>query len=134
MERLGHSECLDLLALAQVGRLGFVVDGQPEILPVNYALDGDAILFRTSDGSVLNEASLAKVAFEVDRFDESTRSGWSVLVRGHANDIGDAIDPTSERLRRLALVTWAPGERQRWFVVRPHTITGRRIRVLPLEL
>lgn len=122
------------LALARVGRVGLVVHGQPEILPVNYALDGDAILFRTAEGSVLNEAALANVAFEVDGIDESTRSGWSVVVHGHADDIADAIDPTSERLRRLALVTWAPGARQCWFVIRPRTITGRRLRELPLEL
>jgi nitroimidazol reductase NimA-like FMN-containing flavoprotein (pyridoxamine 5'-phosphate oxidase superfamily) len=134
LEHLGQTECLNLLALAQVGRVAFLVDGRPEILPVNYALDGDAILFRTSGESVLNKASLTNVAFEVDSIDTSTRSGWSVVVHGHANDIGDAIDPTSERLRRLALITWAPGQRQNWFVIRPHDISGRRLRVLPLEL
>jgi uncharacterized protein len=133
-EHLSRTECLDLLALAQVGRVGLVVNGMPEILPVNYALDGDAILFRTAAGSVLNQASMANVAFEVDRIDESTQSGWSVLVRGHADDIGDAIDATSERLRRLTLITWAPGQRQCWFVIRPQAITGRRLRVLPSEL
>jgi nitroimidazol reductase NimA-like FMN-containing flavoprotein (pyridoxamine 5'-phosphate oxidase superfamily) len=134
LERLSRTECLDLLALAHVGRVGFLVDGHPEILPVNYALDGDAILFRTAEGSALNQVSLANVAFEVDAIDESMRSGWSVLVRGHATDIGDTIDPTSERLRRLTLVTWAPGQRQRWYVIRPQAITGRRLRVLPQEL
>ncbi|MDQ1376167.1 MAG: uncharacterized protein QOJ52_2165 [Acidimicrobiaceae bacterium] len=134
MEHLGRTECLNLLALTQVGRVAFVVDGRPEILPVNYALDGDAVLFRTSEDSVLNQVSLANVAFEVDCIDPSTRTGWSVVVHGHANDIADAIDPTSERLRRLALITWAPGQRQCWFVIRPRDISGRRLRVLPLEL
>jgi nitroimidazol reductase NimA-like FMN-containing flavoprotein (pyridoxamine 5'-phosphate oxidase superfamily) len=41
MESLGRTECLNLLATAQVGRVALVVDGHPEILPVNYALDGD---------------------------------------------------------------------------------------------
>jgi uncharacterized protein len=134
LESLGRSECLNLLATAQVGRLALVVDGHPEILPVNYALDGDAVLFRTSEGSVLTHVALAEVAFEVDHVDEATRSGWSVLIKGHADDIGDAIDATSQRLRRLSLISWAPGRRDRWFVVRPRQITGRRLRVLPLEL
>ena len=134
LERVGRTECLNLLALGRIGRVGFVVDGHIEILPVNYALDGEAILFRTTEGSVLNQASMSNVAFEVDHIDESTHAGWSVLVRGHADDIGDAIDATSERLRRLALVTWAPGTRQRWFVIRPTSIAGRRLRVLPSEL
>jgi hypothetical protein len=54
-----------------------------------------------------------------------------VLVQGFATDIGDAIDPTSQRIRQLALVTWAPGVRQRWFRVDPHRVTGRRLRVVP---
>ena len=56
-----------------------------------------------------------------------------MLVKGQADDIGDAIDATSERMRRLSLVTWAPGRRDRWFAIRPRQITGRRLRVVPLE-
>jgi uncharacterized protein len=130
LEELVHSECLNLLATASVGRVGLLVDGRPEILPVNYALDGDTILFRTGEGTVLNQASMAIVAFEVDHLDGATQSGWSVMVQGLAYDIGDTIDPTSERLRRLLLTTWAPGGRQRWFQIRPDKITGRRLRVL----
>jgi uncharacterized protein len=120
-----------MLAQAQVGRVGFVIDGQPEILPVNYALDGDTVLFRTSENSVLNRVSMTQVAFEVDSIDEATHSGWSVLVRGQADCIADAVDATSERIRRLTLITWAPGEREMWFTIRPASITGRRLRVLP---
>ena len=134
LEPLSRTECLNMLALAQVGRVGFVLDGQPEILPVNYALDGDTVLFRTALGSVLSKISMQNVAFEVDSLEETRQSGWSVLVHGRAEGISDAIDATSERIRRLVLTTWAPGERERWFTIRPVTITGRRLRVLPLEL
>jgi uncharacterized protein len=134
LENLGRAECPNLLATAQVGRVALLVEGRPEILPVNYALDGESVLFRTAEGSVLTKASLTEVAFEVDHVDGSSRTGWSVLVKGQADDIGDAIDQTSERLRRLALITWAPGQRDRWFVVRPRQISGRRLRVMPLEL
>jgi nitroimidazol reductase NimA-like FMN-containing flavoprotein (pyridoxamine 5'-phosphate oxidase superfamily) len=131
---LGRGACLDLLATAVVGRVGLVVDGKPVVLPVNYAQDGDTILFRTAEGSVLNQASLAVVAFEVDHIDPDTHCGWSVMIQGTALDIGDAIDATSERLRRLSLISWAPGVRQNWFKVQPDTITGRRLRVVPDEL
>jgi nitroimidazol reductase NimA-like FMN-containing flavoprotein (pyridoxamine 5'-phosphate oxidase superfamily) len=133
-EELGRAECLELLATATVGRLGLLVDGRPEVLPVNYGLDGDTLLFRTTEGSVLNQASLAVVGFEVDDLDSLTQAGWSVMLQGTARDIGDAIDPTSERLRKLSLVTWAPGRRERWFQVHPDKITGRRLRVLPDSL
>ena len=131
LEELGRSECLDLLATASIGRVGLLVDGLPEVLPVNYALDGETVLFRTAEGTVLNQASLAVVAFEVDHLDEAAAGGWSVMVQGVAQDIGDAVDASSERLRRLPLITWAPGRRQRWFHIRPDKITGRRIRVTP---
>ncbi len=131
LEPLNRVQCLNLLAQAQVGRVGFVVDGDPEILPVNYALDGDTVVFRTSESSVLNRASMTNVAFEVDSIDVSTQAGWSVSIRGHADCIADAIDATSERIRRLTLVTWAPGERDSWFTIHPTSITGRRLRVLP---
>lgn len=131
LEPIIRSECLTLLATASVGRVGLLVDGRPEILPVNYALDGDTVLFRTAEGTVLNQASMTVVAFEVDHLHPDTHSGWSVLVQGLAYDIGDTIDATSERVRRLSLITWAPGGRQRWFQIRPDKITGRRIRVLP---
>jgi uncharacterized protein len=129
LEELSRSECLALLATATVGRVGLLVADLPEILPVNYALDGDTVLFRTAEASVLNQASLTVVAFEVDQIDPTAQTGWSVLVQGTTRDIGDAIDPTSERLRRLTLNTWAPGHRDRWFAVRPDKITGRRLRV-----
>lgn len=131
LEVIERDECVALLSSCALGRVGLLVDGQPEILPVNYAVDGDVVLFRTAPGTVLTQAALSVVAFEVDDFDASGQSGWSVLVRGVAQDIGDAIDVRSERLRSLRLVTWAPGGRDRWFRIRPDRITGRRIVVTP---
>jgi nitroimidazol reductase NimA-like FMN-containing flavoprotein (pyridoxamine 5'-phosphate oxidase superfamily) len=131
---LSRAECIDRLASAHVGRLAFTVDGRPEIFPINYALDGETVLFRTAEGTVLSHAGLREVAFEVDHIDEESRTGWSVVVHGHADDIADAIDATSERLREVPLITWAPGQRGHWFAIRPQKITGRRLQVLPLEL
>src|SRR6266568_6298955 len=105
---LSRSECRDLLATTTGGRVALVADGRPQIFPVNYVLDGDSVLFRTAEGTILSHAGLTNVAFEVDRIDESSHTGWSVLVHGRADDITDAIDPTSERLRRRPLTTWAP--------------------------
>ena len=134
LEDLNRAECLDYLAGAQVGRVALVTDGYPAIFPVNYVIDGEQILFRTRDGAKLSEAGLHRVGFEVDHVDPTTREGWSVLIQGQADDIGDAVDGTSQRLRSRTLETWAPGTRDRWFVIRPAKISGRRLRVLPLEL
>ena len=49
----------------------------PEVLPVNYAIDGESILFRTGEGTVLTQASMKVVAFEADHLDPSDQSGWT---------------------------------------------------------
>jgi len=131
METLAEAQCWGLLATVEVGRLGLVVDDRPVVLPVNFALDGETVLFRTAESTVLAEASLSLVAFEADVVEGATHEAWSVLVQGFARDIGDAIDPTSQRQRRLSLITWAPGTRHRWFRIDPDKVTGRRLRVLP---
>ena len=128
IRELPREECERLIASHRVGRWGGVVDGQPHILPVNYATPGRGeVVFRTAAGTVLNEASLRQVAFEVDDIDAETHEGWSVLVVGYGRDIGDAIDADSVALRELPLVTWAPGERQQWYKIVPAAVTGRRI-------
>ena len=131
MEELDEAECLRLLASSTVGRVGFVGDGRPIVLPVNYAVDGRTVVFRTGEGTVLNKVALQMVAFEVDKIDDVTHSGWSVLAQGVAQDVGTAIDTRSERLRKLALVTWAPDRRDRWFRLDADTLTGRRLSVRP---
>ena len=131
MEELDEAECLRLLASTTVGRVGFIVDGRPIVLPVNYAIDGRTVVFRTGEGTVLNRTALQMIAFQVDKIDDATHSGWSVLAQGVAQDVGTAIDARSEQLRRLALVTWAPDRRDRWFRLDADTLTGRRLSVRP---
>ena len=132
MEELDEAECLRLLASTTVGRLGFVVQERPIVLPVNYAVDGRTVVFRTGEGTVLNKAALQMVAFEVDKIDDATHTGWSVLAQGVAQDVGTAIDARSDQLRRIALVTWAPDRRDRWFRLDADTLTGRRLSVRPV--
>lgn len=129
LQHLDRAECIRLLGSVSVGRLGLLVDGRPEILPVTYALDEETVVFRTAEGTVLTQAAMQVVAFEADQIDEATRTGWSVLAQGVAHDVSDALDTRSERLRALALVTWAPGRRHRWFRLDAHRLTGRRLLV-----
>ncbi len=131
LETLTREECFDLLATTAVGRVGLIVGGKPEILPVNYVVEGSSVVFRTGTDTVLNQAALQVVAFEADQIDEGIRGGWSVLVQGVAQDVSSAVDTTSEKLRRLSLVTWAPGARHRWFRIRADAISGRRLRPRP---
>lgn len=117
-----------LLAGEEVGRIAFADDDHyPVVLPVNYRLDDALIVFRTAEGLKLESVPLRRVAFEVDRFDPSMRTAWSVLVRGHAIEVTSALGEPYESLRSAPLAPWAPGSKDHWVAVEIESITGRQI-------
>ena len=90
LDVLSPEECRELLRGEQIGRVGFNQRGQTVILPVNYAFVAGSILFRTSVGSKLDIAQARSPAsFEIDDWDTANRTGWSVLVKGHAEEVTD---------------------------------------------
>jgi uncharacterized protein len=102
LEVLPFGDCLRLLASVPVGRVGFLADGEVMILPVNHAVDGQDVVFRTAHGSKLSAAEgQAVVAFEADAYDPQTRSGWSVVVHGRAEVVYE--DAEIQRLSGLGL-------------------------------
>ena len=131
LETLTEEACLKLIAGRVVGRLAVVENGRPEIVPVNYVLDERTVVFRTGVATVLTEASLQFVAFEIDEIDEKAHRGWSVVVHGFGREIGDALDAESRRLAALSGQTWAGGDRNRIFKVTADHITGRAILPAP---
>lgn len=130
-EEINRDDCLELLHRTSVGRIAGVTAGRPFVLLVNYAMDGDRIVFRTAPGTKLAGSSFDRVAFEIDGINGDSQSGWSVVVQGVASDISDMLDTRSARLRALELHPWAPGEKAHWVAIEPETITGRRIRREP---
>ena len=54
LEVIEPDECRRLLAADDVGRLAIIDGGTPAVFPINYALDGDAIVFRTGPGTKLS--------------------------------------------------------------------------------
>jgi nitroimidazol reductase NimA-like FMN-containing flavoprotein (pyridoxamine 5'-phosphate oxidase superfamily) len=123
---LSHPDCVNLLSTTNVARIVFVVDGWPVSLPVNYAMDGDDIVFRTAPGVKLSAARCeGQVAVEVDGADQRYNSGWSVLVYGLANEVTDPEEVA--RLEHAKLVPWARGDRRSWVRIRPTQVTGRRV-------
>jgi len=127
-EDLSVDECLELLRSHQFGRIAVIIDGNPIVFPVNYGIDGDAVVFRTAPGTKLSGAAMGRVAFEIDGTDESARSGWSVIVQGVGSEITGALDHRSEQLRHLDVQPWVPGEQARWVEILPKSVTGRRLR------
>lgn len=126
LEVLGAEECLRLLATQFIGRIGLVVDDEPLVIPVNYALDGTSVVFRATPGSRFDRVVRdARVCFEVDHADPAYHTGWSVLGRGVVESVLDPADIA--RLQRLHLRPWARGERPSFLRLRLDHLTGRRI-------
>ena len=128
---LSEAECLQLLGEHDLGRVAIVVDGQPEIFPVNYAVGVDVIAFRTAPGTKLEHAPMSRVAFEVDGIDSVHHVAWSVVVKGVANEVTNALGRVPEAVRRLAVEPMAPGQRTHWLTVQRREMTGRRFPLAP---
>jgi nitroimidazol reductase NimA-like FMN-containing flavoprotein (pyridoxamine 5'-phosphate oxidase superfamily) len=125
METIERADCVHLLTAHGLGRLAVVVRGRPVIFPVNYAMDGARVVFRTDAGTKLWGSVGQEVAFEIDGFDRIYHEGWSVVVVGTAEEVHDGAELA--RLERLPIGPWGPGPKAHWVRVRPGAITGRRI-------
>jgi hypothetical protein len=119
---LSTDECWQLAASRPVGRLAWSGPHGPTVIPVNFAVDGHRVLVRTKAYSqAARECEDTMVAFQVDSFDEDSRAGWSVLLRGrahfeHQSPPGDA-DPD----------VWVSGPRSLRLRIEVSEVTGRRI-------
>ena len=134
LDEIDRDECLELLKTQPVGRLAVADHGYypPHIVPVNYEVDGDSIIFRSDAGLKFRLSVLAEhsVSFEADSIDREGHLAWSVVVQGRAELLDDeqvANLPYGEWLR-----PWAPGDRLTWVRIAPYTITGRRLRPAPV--
>jgi nitroimidazol reductase NimA-like FMN-containing flavoprotein (pyridoxamine 5'-phosphate oxidase superfamily) len=122
---LTRQECLTLLGSRTIGRVAFCLPTGPVVLPVNYAMHEGAALFRTSSNSSLGKRlSDGAAALEVDDLDETTRSGWSVLLRGYASTGEHPELPRSAASRPRP---WARGTRMMHIRIVATEISGRRL-------
>jgi nitroimidazol reductase NimA-like FMN-containing flavoprotein (pyridoxamine 5'-phosphate oxidase superfamily) len=126
VDDLDDEVCWRLLGGSVIGRVGFILDGAPMVLPVNFVLDGRSIVLRTAQTSLLEAFGAGPpVAFEVDGSDAFAETGWSVVVQGAGEEVTD--DAERSQLARLPLHPWAPGERDRWLRIHPTMVSGRAI-------
>jgi nitroimidazol reductase NimA-like FMN-containing flavoprotein (pyridoxamine 5'-phosphate oxidase superfamily) len=127
VEELSESKCRQLLGGGVFGRIGLCTPAGPVILPVNYSLVSESIIFRTAaDGVVARHDWSAPMAFEVDHVDYADQRGWSVLAVGRAQPVEDDDE--------LALISrtweprpWASGERALHVRLSWERLTGRRL-------
>lgn len=126
VERLAPDECWTLLEQTNVGRLAVLVDGHPDIFPVNYVLDGDSIVFRTGVGTKFWSTMTTPCAMEIDGYRASSVKAWSVVVRGRTNLILDQQERAS--VDALGLDPWQPGNKDFYLRLSLEAVTGRRFK------
>jgi nitroimidazol reductase NimA-like FMN-containing flavoprotein (pyridoxamine 5'-phosphate oxidase superfamily) len=126
LRTLSPVECFDLLEPGGIGRVAFSSAGEIMILPVNFAVAGKTIIFRTAPDTLLALHADTKVSFEADRVDDTRREGWSVLVRGRAHTVSKEHDVRHIE-DRTHLQPWASGARDIYVRIAPTEISGRRI-------
>jgi len=125
---LERQTCLNLLATRDIGRVAFTIEGDaaPTVLPVNYALLDDTVVFRSSLAGTVMRHARGHAAFEVDLFDEESREGWSVLASGRCRWVRDPDELARIPQGRLP-VPWAAGERDQVLKLVPGRVSGRRV-------
>ena len=122
---LAEDEARELLAIGGVGRVGITMGALPAIFPVNYAVIDGAVVFRTGPGSKLCAATAgAVVAFEVDDYQATEKTGWSVLVVGCAEVVTDLA--LTFKVLDAHLEPFAGGRRSSIIRIEPAFISGRR--------
>lgn len=124
LRELPKSECLELVATRSVGRVAFCTPDGPIVLPVNYTLDGDEVVFRTAPHNIIaRNVKDRPTTFEVDEIDDFTQSGWSVLIQG-TGEFVDSVEDLSDDARPTP---WAEGIRTLFIKVVPRQVSGRRL-------
>lgn len=126
--KLTFDECWELLAASIVGRLAIIVDGRPEIFPVNFVLERRSVVFRTAAGTKLwGSMKEEPAAFEIDGYDPGTQEAWSVVARGGTALIENPDEQSAADA--LGLEPWEPGTKSHYVRLSPEALTGRRFKV-----
>ena len=124
LRELDDAECWELLGIREVGRIAYVDDRGPMVVPVTYVVTEGSLLVRVAPYSQLARyLPEARVALEVDDIDYFTRSGWSVVVRGQMVPVdSDELPPIEDRP-----TPWAEGQRTLHLRLTPEVVSGRRL-------
>lgn len=120
---LTEDQCWQLLRDEEFGRLAYHLADEVHVAPVNYAVDGRRLVFRTAEGSkllgvVMNE----DVAFEIDRIDDAAERAWSVIVRGRAHLLEGDEARASDNLR---LRPWTSPHKHNVVAIAVQELSGR---------
>ena len=125
-EVLELAACWSMLRHESVGRIAYVVEGLPMIVPVNFAVIQDRIVFRSDPGDKLSWVPQRNICIEADGSDDSNHV-WSVIAHGLARDVTTALNAEYEEMRRTLVPTFAPLTDPHWIAIDVESISGRRL-------
>lgn len=119
---MAESECWEALRSHEFGRMAYHLVDEVSIVPLNYAVDGERLIFRTAPGSkLLGVVMNTDVAFEIDDF--SGDVAWSVIAHGCAR----VLDGEEARAAdNLPLRPWVDTPKYNVVAIEVNEISGRR--------
>ena len=118
---LTSEECWEMLREEEFGRLAYRLVDEVHITPINYAVEGGSLLFRTAEGNKLLAVVMgSEVAFEIDRYGED--SARSVVVRGTARLLPE---DEAHRADNVPLRPWVPTLKYNVVEIEPKVVSGR---------
>jgi uncharacterized protein len=127
VERLPVDACHEKLRKGTIGRLAVSLNALPVVVPVNFAVDGNWIVIRTTPWEkIAAVADKAVVAFEIDEFDTDQDKGWSVLVQGRARSITTPSRLARARSLPLRPIT-ADGADDTFIAIEMEIVTGHHV-------
>jgi len=128
VEELSVPECWRHVAGARQARVALTHRALPVVLPVEYGLLDRCLVVRTSTGSWFGRSLTGVVvAVEVDGWDHTAGSGWSVLIVGEGVEITEGAERARAMLLDLDPWTTDPAE-DRFVRISTRTVSGRRTR------
>ncbi|HTN78507.1 MAG TPA: pyridoxamine 5'-phosphate oxidase family protein [Acidimicrobiales bacterium] len=122
---LGREECLELLAMASMGRVALSANALPTVLPVSFRLIGDRIVFRTGG----RRSTPHVVAFQVDDIDPQSHVGWSIVVTGVAHEVTDPAELAE--MESAVPPEWTAGDEARLVALSLERVAGHRLVEVP---
>lgn len=130
VRELDEASCWRQLRTAYVGRLAYVVDHRPHVVPLNYVVDEShgrgCVVISLGEGTTWEAVRHgAPVAFQVDSTDATYHQGWSVVVHGHTDPLAHPAE--LGHLARLNLHPWAAGREVHPVRIVADAVTGRRL-------
>jgi nitroimidazol reductase NimA-like FMN-containing flavoprotein (pyridoxamine 5'-phosphate oxidase superfamily) len=127
ISHLSQDECEQLLRAGVFGRIVVTCDERIEVIPVNYATVGDALLVRTDPGSLLDRyGDDAALVFEVDHVTYDRWHGWSVVARGVGERVAEDELTDVERAAP-GPPPWVRRDNSTWLRLRWQELSGRRV-------